>query len=183
MQDKVRFIGLDVHKETIMIAIAESQGGEPFVLKQIPNDPQRLLKELRKVRKGCELKVCYEAGPTGFGLQRLLMKMKIDCIIVAPSLIPVRSGERIKTDRRDACKLAHFLRSGDLTAIWIPDEQTESMRDLERSREDARLAERTARQQLLKFLLRHDRKFTEGKSNWTQIHWAWIRKQTFEQPA
>lgn len=95
----------------------------------------------------------------------------------------MRSGERIKTDRRDACKLAHFLRSGDLTPIWIPDEHTEAIRDLERSREDARLAERTARQQLLKFLLRHDRKFTEGKSHWTGVHWRWIRKQTFDQPA
>ncbi|MCL4162082.1 UNVERIFIED_CONTAM: hypothetical protein GTU68_003219 [Idotea baltica] len=165
-----------------MIALAE-ESGEPQVLKQIPNEPGRVLKELRKLGKGCELKVCYEAGPLGFGLQRELTLKKIDCIIVAPSLIPVRNGERIKTDRRDACKLAHFLRSGDLTPIWIPDEETEAIRDLERSREDARLAERTARQQLLKFLLRHDRKFTEGKSHWTGIHWTWIRKQRFEQPA
>ncbi len=144
MQSKVRFIGLDVHKDSIMIALAEQQG-EPQVLKQIPNEPGRVLKELRKLGKGCELKVCYEAGPLGFGLQRELTQKKIDCIIVAPSLIPIRSGERIKTDRRDACKLAHFLRSGDLTPIWIPDEETEAIRDLERSREDARLAERTAR--------------------------------------
>ena len=102
-----------------MIAVAE-QSGEPKVLKQIPNEPGRVLKELRKLGKGCELKVCYEAGPLGFGLQRSLQAKKIDCIIVAPSLIPIRSGERIKTDRRDACKLAHFLRSGDLTPIWIP---------------------------------------------------------------
>lgn len=182
MRNKVRFLGLDVHKDSITLAVAE-QAGEPKVLKQIPNEPGRVLKELRQLGKGCELKVCYEAGPLGFGLQRELTSNKIDCIIVAPSLIPVRSGERIKTDRRDACKLAHFLRSGDLTPIWIPDEQTEAIRDLERSREDARLAERTARQQLLKFLLRHDRKFTEGKSHWTGIHWTWVRKQRFEQPA
>ena len=182
MQCKVRFVGLDVHKDSIMIAVAE-QIGEPKVFKQIPNDAGRVLKELRKLGKDSELKVCYEAGPLGFGLQRSLQAKEIDCIIVAPSLIPVRSGERIKTDRRDARKLAHFLRSGDLTPIWVPDEETEAIRDLERSREDARLAERTARQQLLKFLLRHDRKFTEGKSNWTGIHWKWIRQQTFEQPA
>jgi transposase len=182
MQNNVRFIGLDVHKDSIMIAVAE-QHGEAKVLKRIPNDPGRVLKELRKLGQGCQLQVCYEAGPLGFGLQRTLQAAKIDCIIVAPSLIPVRSGERIKTDRRDACKLAHFLRSGDLTPIWVPDEQTEAIRDLERAREDARLAERTARQQLLKFLLRHDRKFTAGKSHWTGIHWRWIRQQTFDQPA
>ena len=182
MQNKVRFIGLDVHKDSITIAVAE-QRGEPKVLKRIPNDPGRVLKELCKLGQRCQLQVCYEAGPLGFGLQRTLQTGKIDCIIVAPSLIPVRSGERIKTDRRDACKLAHFLRSGDLTPIWVPDEQTEAIRDLERARDDARLAERTARQQLLKFLLRHDRKFTAGKSHWTGIHWQWIRQQTFDQPA
>ena len=182
MQTKLRFIGLDVHKETIVMAVAEGRG-EAVVLRQIPNDPARVLKELRKLGPPSQLKVCYEAGPLGLGLQRLLAKHQIDCVIVAPSLIPVRSGERIKTDRRDACKLAHFLRSGDLTPIWIPDEQTEAIRDLERSREDARLAERTARQQLLKFLLRHDRKFTQGRCHWTGIHWKWIRQQRFELPA
>ena len=182
MHNNLRFVGLDVHKDSITIAVAE-QHGEPKVLQRIPNDLGRVIKELRKLEKASQLKVCYEAGPLGFGLQRALQAAKIDCIIVAPSLIPVRSGEQIKTDRRDACKLAHFLRSGDLTPIWVPDEQTEAIRDWERSREDARLAERTARQQLLKFLLRHGRKFTEGKSHWTGIHWKWIRKQTFEQPA
>jgi hypothetical protein len=89
----------------------------------------------------------------------------------------------VKTDRRDARKLAHFLRSGDLTAVWIPDEPTEALRDLERAREDARIAERRARQQLLKFLLRHERRYTEGTSHWTVRHWAWVRRQTFDQPA
>lgn len=182
MNCTVRYVGLDVHKDSITIAVALQQG-EPRVLKQIPNEPGRVLQELRRLGKSRELKVCYEAGPLGYGLQRELERQKIDCIIVAPSLIPIRSGQRIKTDRRDACKLAHFLRSGDLTPIWIPDEQTEAIRDLERSREDARLAERAARQQLLKFLLRHGRKFTEGKSHWTGIHWRWIRRQTFDQPA
>ncbi|MEZ5944734.1 MAG: transposase [Planctomycetaceae bacterium] len=139
MQNTVRFIGLDVHKETIMIAVAEQQG-EAQVHKKVPNDSPRILKELRKLQRGgCELKVCYEAGPLGFGLQRFLKSKGIPCDVEAPSLIPVRSGERIKTDRRDARKLAHFLRSGDLTPIWIPDEQTEAIRDLERAREDARL--------------------------------------------
>src|SRR5690606_34198958 len=115
--------------------------------------------------------------------QRFLAEHGVECLVVAPSLVPVQSGSRVKTDRRDARKLAHFLRSGDLTPIWIPDEPTEAVRDLERARDDARLAERRARQQLLKFLLRHGRRFTEGKHHWTQIHWRWIRRQRFEHEA
>ena len=113
------------------------------------------------------LRVCYEAGPTGYGLQRFLAAAGVDCIVVAPSLIP-ETNSRVKTDRRDACKLARFLRSGDLTSIWISDEQTEALRDLERARDDARLAERRIKQQLLKFLLRHSRVFTAGKALWTK---------------
>jgi len=103
-------------------------------------------------------------------------------MVMAPSLIP-EVNSRVKTDRRDACKLARFLRSGDLTSVWVPDEQTEALRDLERARDDARLAERRIKQQLLKFLMRHSRVFTEGKSYWTKTHWAWIRRQKFEHEA
>jgi transposase len=121
-------------------------------------------------RKFLGSQVSTDAGPTGFGLQRFLTEKRIDCMMVAPSLVPVQTGSRVKTDRRDARRLAHFLRSGDLTPVWVPDEQTEALRDLERAREDAMLAERSARQQLLKFLLRHGRRFTAGKTHWTQIH-------------
>lgn len=183
MSQNVRYAGLDVHGKSIVIAVADAGSTPPRVLASIPYDPRRVLKELeREAPREC-WKVCYEAGPTGLGLQRFLEEEGVDCVIIAPSLVPVRSGSRLKTDRRDACKLARSLRSGDLTPIWIPDEQTEAIRDLERCREDARIAERRARQQLLKFLLRHDRRFTEGKSHWTGIHWAWIRRQTFEQEA
>lgn len=183
MSQNVRYAGLDVHGKSIVIAVADAGNAPPSVLASIPYDPRRVLKELEQVAPRDCWKVCYEAGPTGLGLQRFLEEQGVDCVIIAPSLVPVRSGSRLKTDRRDACKLARSLRSGDLTPIWIPDEQTEAIRDLERCREDARIAERRSRQQLLKFLLRHDRRFTEGKSHWTGIHWAWIRRQTFEHEA
>ena len=115
------------------------------------------------------------AGPTGFGLHRELLKAGIDCMVVAPSLVPQQAGDRIKTDPRDALKLARFLRSGDLTPIHVPDEQTEAMRDLERAREDAKRAERTSRHQLSKFLLRHGLRYA-GKS-WSQRYLDWIREQ------
>ncbi len=119
------------------------------------------------------MRVCYEAGPTGFGLCRRLKKAGIDGTVVAPSLVP-QQGSRVKTDRRDARRLAHFLRLGDLTAVWVPDEQTEALRDLERSRDDAKNAERVARHQLDKFLLRNERVFHDGRS-WTQKHSAWLK--------
>jgi len=179
MNATVRYVGLDVHANSIVMAVADAGQAPAQVLKSIPYEEPRLLTELKRLGSLSSLRVCYEAGPTGFGLQRFLQSHGVDCVVVAPSMVPVQCGSRVKTDRRDACKLAHFLRSGDLTPIWIPDEQTEALRDLERAREDARLAERRARQQLLKFLLRHGRRFTQGKHNWTQTHWRWIRQQQF----
>ena len=180
MTQNVRYVGLDVHANSIVIAVADGGRDAAEVLQSIAYDLPRLLAELKRLGRLGSLKVCYEAGPTGFGLQRFLREKQVDCVVVAPALVPVQQGSRIKTDRRDACKLAHFLRSGDLTPIWVPDEHTEAMRDLERAREDARLAERTARQQLLKFLLRHGRRFTQGKNHWTQTHWRWVLQQRFD---
>ena len=124
------------------------------------------------------LRICYEAGPTGYGLARRLNEQGFCCSVVAPSLVPVQSGRRIKTDRRDAVKLAHFLRSGDLVEVTIPEAQTEAMRDLERAREDAKQSERAARHQLDKFLLRHARRWSGG-SKWGLKHWSWIKQQEF----
>lgn len=183
MNTKVRYVGLDVHAESIVIAVADRGGCPAEIVKSIPQKLPRLLEELRRLGSYSSLKVCYEAGPTGFGMQRALQEKGIDCVVVAPSLIPVQNGVRVKTDRRDARKLAHFLRSGDLTPIWVPDEQTEALRDLERAREDARVSERRARQHLLKFLLRHGRHFTEGRNNWTQRHWRWVLSQRFDHEA
>jgi transposase len=177
--ETVRFVGLDVHADSIAIAVAEPGRGEPSGLATIPNDTVMLLKRLRRLGR---VKCCYEAGPTGFGLHRDLTAAGIDCMVVAPSLVPVKSGERVKTDRRDAAKLARFLRSGDLTEVYVPDTATEAMRDLERARDAAKRAERTARHQLGKFLLRHGRRYP-GKTAWTQAHLAWIRVQRFEHEA
>ena len=177
--ENVRFVGLDVHADSIAIAVAEPGRGEPDTLVTIPNDRAVLLKRLRKLGK---VKCCYEAGPTGFGIHRALTAEGIDCVVVAPSLVPTRAGDRVKTDRRDAMKLARFLRSGDLTEVYVPDKATEAIRDLERARDDAKKAERAARHQLGKFLLRHDRRYP-GKTAWTGKHLEWIRAQHFEHEA
>jgi transposase len=180
---KLRFVGLDVHKDSIVMAVADAGSAAAKVFSRLEWSESALLAELRKLGPLNCLRVCYEAGPTGYGLQRFLTQAKVNCVVVAPALIPQGKSRLIKTDRRDAEKLAHFLRSGDLTAIWIPDEQTEGLRDLERARDDARMAERRIRQQLLKFLLRHGRRYTKGKNHWTKMHWTWIRQQKFTQQA
>jgi transposase len=177
--ENVRFVGLDVHADSIAIAVAEPGREEPLVVAAIPNNTTLLVKRLRKLGR---LKCCYEAGPTGFGLQRALLAAGFECIVVAPSLVPSRSGDRVKTDRRDAVRLARFFRSGDLTEVHVPEPATEAMRDLERAREDAKRAELVARQQLNKFLLRHGRRHG-GKRHWTQEHYRWLREQRFEHEA
>ncbi len=182
MSTSVVYVGLDVHKDSFTIAVARGGRGAAENWKTIPYDGVRLRKALPLLlRKGEVLRVCYEAGPTGFGLCRRLREAGMDCIVVAPSLVPGKPGDRIKTDRRDARKLAHFLRSGDLTEVHVPDEAVEAIRDLERARDDAKCAERVARHQLSKFLLRHDRHW-EQKS-WTVKHRDWIRAQRFDHAA
>jgi transposase len=178
----VIYVGLDVHKDSIVIAVAREGREAAENWKTIPHDATRLRKALKMLVKSGEiLKVCYEAGPTGFGLCRGLREAGVDCLVVAPSLVPGKPGDRVKTDRRDARKLAHFLRSGDLTEVYVPDESVEAVRDLERARDDAKCAERVARHQLSKFLLRHDRRW-EG-TTWTRRHRDWIRTQQFAYPA
>ena len=182
MSMSVIYVGLDVHKDSIVIAVAR-RGREPAEnWKTIPYDGVRLRKALKMlVKNGEVLEVCYEAGPTGFGLCRRLREAGINCMVVAPSLVPGKAGDRVKTDRRDARRLAHFLRSGDLTEVHVPDAAAEAIRDLERARDDAKCAERAARHQLSKFLLRHDRHW-EG-TTWTHKHRDWIRTQKFDYPA
>jgi transposase len=182
MSTSVVYVGLDVHKDSIVIAVAREGREAAENWKTIPYDGVRLRKALKMlVKNGEALKVCYEAGPTGFGLCRRLREAGIDCLVVAPSLVPSKAGDRVKTDRRDARKLAHFLRSGDLTAVYVPDEAVEAIRDLERARDDAKCAERVARHQLSKFLLRHDRRWEY--TTWTVKHRDWIRTQKFAFPA
>jgi transposase len=179
---KVRFVGLDVHKASIAIAMADGDGSAPETVGTISNDTSALLKRLKKLAVGGKVRCCYEAGPTGFGLQRALRAADVECVFIAPSLVPRTAGDRVKTDRRDAVKLARFLRSGDLTEVHVPDAATEAMRDLERCRDGAKRAERTARHQLSKYLLRHGRIYN-GKSAWTGMHLDWVRRQVFEHEA
>jgi len=181
MHNPTRFVGLDVHSKTVAIAVAE-EGREPArLLKQVPNDLSRILKALDRLGPREALRCAYEAGPTGYGLQRALSAAGIDCIVIAPSKMPKAAGDRVKTDKKDAVRLAHFLRSGDLVAIHVPDEACEAMRDLLRAREDAKRAQLRARHQLSKYLLRHGRRWP--KSNWTRDHHEWIERQNFEHPA
>lgn len=180
--EKLRFVGLDVHKDTIVVAVADADGSSPQDLGTFPNDVNALIRRLKKLGPVASLRCCYEAGPTGLGLHRRLVEAGIANSVVAPSLVPKQASDRVKTDRRDAMKLARFLRSGDLTAIHVLDEQTEAMRDLERARDDAKNAERVARHQLSKFLLRHGRVYPK-QSTWKGTHMEWVRGQKFEQEA
>ena len=180
MKKTIRFVGLDVHQKTITVAVAEPGSAPAQLLTTLPNDQLALAKCLERIGPAPTLQVCYEAGPTGYGLARWLLESGIHCRVVAPSLVP-RDGRRIKTDRRDALKLAHFLRSGDLVAIAVPDAAAEAMRDLERAREDAKNAERVVRHQLSKFLLRHGRIWS-GATKWTDAHLRWVRAQQFACP-
>jgi transposase len=178
----VKFVGLDVHKDSIVIAVAETGREAARVMGSVPNEGKALSKVLDKLGPRPWVVCCYEAGPTGYGLARTLRAGGWSCEVIAPSLVPKKSGQRIKTDRRDATKLAQNYRSGDLVAVFIPDERTEAIRDLERAREDAKKAERVARHQLSKFLLRHGRSYP-GKTSWNDAHRAWIAKQAFAEPA
>lgn len=181
MSTKIRYVGLDVHKETVVVAVAEGRGGPVEVVATVPNTGYAVRRALDNLGMPKQLRVCYEAGPTGFGLARDLRDAGYHCIVVAPSLIPKQAGQRIKTDRRDAVKLARFLRSGDLTEVTIPEEQTEAMRDLERAREDAMQSLQRVRQQLDKFLLRHGRQYTSGRKKWTLKHHQWLKEQVFSE--
>ena len=179
---KASFVGLDVHKDSIVVAVAEHGRQPARLVAKVPFEWKALIKVLRKLGLRASVYCCYEAGPTGYGLARTLRAAGWRCDVIAPSLVPKKSGQRIKTDSRDAMKLAQNLRAGELVPIFIPDEQTEAIRDLERAREDAKKAERVARHQLGKFLLRNNR-FYLGKTSWNDAHRAWIAQQTFVEPA
>jgi transposase len=177
------YVGLDVHKDSIAVAVARWGRGEPEYLGEIANSAAAIRKLLKRLSPDGEvLSFCYEAGPCGYGLQRELTALGHRCEVVAPSLIPRKAGERRKTDRRDALSLARLHRAGDLTAVWVPDKEQEAIRDLTRAREDMKAQELKARQQLGAFLLRHDRVYRGGKSRWTQAHFRWLEAVKFDSP-
>ena len=176
------YVGLDVHKARIAVAVARGGRGEPEYHGEIDNSSEAVSKLLKRLSPNGEvLNVCYEAGPCGYGLHRQLSTLGHECEVVAPSLIPRKAGERMKTDRRDALMLARLHRSGELTAVWVPDREQEAMRDLSRAREDMKSLALKARQRLGAFLLRHGKVY-EGKSRWTKMHWHWLEGVKFDLP-
>lgn len=182
MKDCIKYVGLDVHKETIAVSVAEGNGGEVRYLGEIANTPETIEKLLRQLRKNsATLSFCYEAGPCGYGLHRQLTDLGWECQVVAPSLIPKKAGDRVKTDRRDSLSLARLYRAGELTAVRVPDGEQEALRDLTRAREDMKHLQRQAKQRLLAFLLRHGKRH-DGKSHWTQAHFRWLETVKFDQP-
>ena len=182
MRKKVRFLGLDVHAETIAVAVAEPDG-EVRSLGTIPNRVESIRKLVKKLGSVEQLQACYEAGPTGYVLYWQLAELGVKCEVIAPTLVPVKAGNRVKTDRRDAEKLARSYRSDDLTAVWVPDEGSEALRDLVRAREAAKQDQLRARNRLSKFLLRSGQRPAPGVKPWTQIYMAWIRQIHFAQMA
>src|SRR4051794_22783946 len=179
---KIRFIGLDVHAGTIAMAVAEP-GGEVRSLGVIPNRLESIRKAVAKLGPVKQLKACYEAGPTGYVLYWQLTQLGVSCEVIAPSLVPTKAGDRVKTDRRDAEKLARCYRAGELTAVWVPDAAQEALRDLVRAREAAKKDQLKARHRLGKFLLRHGRRPEKMKA-WSKTYLEWIQTHVhFDEPA
>jgi transposase len=164
------------------VAIADGgRAGEVRFLGEIDNTAAATAKLVRKLAaKYDRLTFCYEAGPTGFGLYRQIKSLGHECVLVAPSLIPRKPGDRVKTDRRDAVSLAKLLRANELTAVWVPDGGHEAMRDLSRARETAVMDLRAKRQQVSAFLLRQGRHYPESKKTWTKAHMDWLASQKLE---
>ena len=183
MPKPTKIVAMDIHTDSIVVAVAEPGRKVPRLFGTIASTSEAVAKLAEQLGgPSTRLRFCYEAGPCGYGVYRQLTALGHECTVVAPSLIPRRSGDRIKTDRRDAVTLASLHRSGELTGVWVPDEEQEAMRDLERCREDMKHAERRLRQRLGAFLLRHGRIYA-GRTRWTQAHFRWLEAQRFDHPA
>jgi transposase len=178
------FVAFDVAKKKHAVAIAEGgRTGEVRFLGDVENSPLPIERTIKRLAGRYDrLHICFEAGPTGYGLYRQIQALGHECMVVAPALIPKRSGERIKTNRRDAVTLARLHRAGELTGVWTPDAAHEAVRDLVRAREAATDDLRRKRQQLLSLLLRHSRIYSGG-GHWTMAHRRWLANQKFEHAA
>lgn len=181
MGSVTRFVGLDVHADTIAVAVADRR--EVRSVGVIPNRPEALRKLVRKLGPAKNLKACYEAGPCGFVLYWQLAELGVACDVIAPSLIPMKAGDRVKTDRRDAEKLARCYRNGDLATVWVPDAEHEALRDLVRARLVAKEDQRRARHRLVQLLLRHGFRKPAGMTSWKRFHLVWLNQLRFEQRA
>jgi transposase len=181
--DSEAYVAFDTSKLRNAVAIAETgRAGEVRFVGEIDNTGVAVAKLARKLAGKYErLTFCYEAGPTGYGLYRQIKTLGHACMVVAPSLIPKKAGDRVKTNRRDALSLVKLLRAGELTAVWVPDERHEAMRDLSRARGAAVEDLRSKRQQVSSFLLRHSLHYP-GKKTWTKTHMSWLASQKFGHP-
>jgi transposase len=175
------FVALDVHKNAITAAILPAEGGKPELV-QFEHSEKAVRRFVKRLGEPRRLAICYEAGPCGYELYRLLASLGVACDIVAPSLTPVRPGDRVKTDRRDARKLVRLYRAGELSFVAPPTPEQEGLRDLVRCREDLRRARSAARHRVGKQLLRYGRIYREGKLSWTLRHRAWVRRQRLDDP-
>jgi transposase len=183
-QSNTLFIGMDVHKDSIAVAyVAQDHGAEVAYLGPIGTRHADIDKLIRKMQsKAKHLIFVYEAGPCGYWLYRYLRKKDYDCWVVAPSLIPKKPGDRVKTDRRDAVQLARLARSGDLTPVYVPKVEDEAIRDLSRAREDAISDLKDAKFRLKAFLLRQDIRYV-GRANWGPAHLRWLSEVVCATPA
>ncbi len=177
------FVGIDVAKLRNAVAVADAgRDGEVRFLGEVDAGDESMRRIIRKIASGKKAHFCYEAGPTGYGLHRLITSMGHDCTVVAPSLIPRKPGDRVKTNRRDAMALARLLRADELTSVWVPDAAHEAMRDLVRARSSAVTTRRVQQQQIGAFMLKHGRVFPRKKA-WTMRYLRWLQEQSFEHPA
>ncbi|MBX5230242.1 IS110 family transposase [Rhizobium sp. NLR9b] len=178
------FVGIDVAKLKNAIAVAESgREGEIRFWGEVDASDASMRRVIQRIAaKFDRVHFCYEAGPTGYGLHRLIQSLGHECMVVAPSWIPRKPGDRVKTNRRDALALARLLRAGELTAVWVPDEGNEAMRDLVRARAAAVETLRVHRQQISAFMLKHGRIYPR-KKGWTMRYLCWLQEQQFDHPA